>query len=191
RRRLGRAVGLHLDDLPGGRPALPDVRAVAEAAEDALRRHHGDVLRLAQCHEGRALCRARPVLDQGARHLAGDVAARARRQPARLLPGAPHLAGPVLSPDADPDAGHLGRADARGDIAALALMTEARLPATFSPGGPPNGENAHRHTLRSWSRPQPGQSPAADAAWLPRAGGGCVPAAHGDRPRTAAAHLRR
>ena len=70
-------------------------------------------------------------------------------------------------------------------------MTEARLPATFSPGGPPNGENAHRHTLRSWSRPQPGQSPAADAARLPRAGGGCVPAAHGDRPRTAAAHLRR
>src|SRR6185437_11285333 len=115
------AVRLHLDHLPGRRPALPDVRAVAEDAEDAVRRHHGDVLRLAQRHEGGALCRARPVLDQGARHLARAHSAGAGLKPAPLLAGAARLAGYVLSHHVDPDAAHFHRADTPGRVAVVAL----------------------------------------------------------------------
>ena len=48
------------------------------------------------CDEGGALFRARPVLHQGTRHLAGAAAARDGDQYARLLGGAHHAAGTVL-----------------------------------------------------------------------------------------------
>jgi uncharacterized membrane protein YfcA len=42
---LGRSLRLHVNALPGGRTALPDVRAVAEPVEDDFRRHQRDFLR--------------------------------------------------------------------------------------------------------------------------------------------------
>ena len=77
---LGRRRRLHLDADPDRRPALLRVRAAAAAGEDALRRHHGDVLRPGQLDEGRALFRARPVLDGRARHL-GRCCSRSRSPP--------------------------------------------------------------------------------------------------------------
>ena len=63
RRRVpGRSLRLHVNALPGGRTALPDVRAVAEPVEDDFRRHQRDFLRHHELVQGGALFRARSIL---------------------------------------------------------------------------------------------------------------------------------
>ena len=66
----------------GRRAAVPDLRAVAETAENDFRRHHGHRLRHGQLAQGSALFRARAILDQGSRHVVGAAAAGDRYQPA-------------------------------------------------------------------------------------------------------------